>query len=335
MCHANGYCQQHAPKSGPEDWDGTEVDRDFVGYGRHKPIAKWKNDARIAVNFVLNIEEGAEYSIGNGDGFSEATLTEFDQSYVRLGDRDLAAESMFEYGSRVGVWRILDLFEERGLPLTLNACAMAVERNAPLAEAIRQKKYDVCCHGWRWIDQFSLDREEERRHIGKAMESLERVLGQRPLGWCCRTGPSIHTRNLLVEAGGFLYDSDAYNDDLPYWVPVNEKPHLVIPYTHVHNDSKYAPGPFATSADYVIWHCDAFDWLYREGKTHPKMMSIGLHARMIGHPARMAGLARLLDHIARHERVWICERIEIARHWHEHHLPTAWQGGKPSLTRGK
>jgi peptidoglycan/xylan/chitin deacetylase (PgdA/CDA1 family) len=295
--------------------------RDIVGYGRNKPDPKWPNSTVLAINFVLNIEEGAEYSIGDGDGFSEATLTEFDTSYVPHGVRDLAAESMFEYGSRAGVWRVLDLFEERGLPLTLNACAMAVERHGELAAAIREKNYDICCHGWRWVDHFLLPRQTEQQHILKAIESLTRSIGTRPLGWCCRTGPSVNTRDLLIETGGFLYDSDAYNDDLPYWVDVGGSNHLVIPYTHTHNDSKYAPGPFATSADYETWHRDAFDWLYREGAHSPKMMSVGLHARMIGHPARMAGLARFLDHISRHDDVWVCERIEIARHWHQHHRP--------------
>jgi len=292
-----------------------EVQRDIVGYGRNPPHPRWKNDARIAINFVLNIEEGTEYSIGDGDGFAEATLTEFDASYVPRGDRDLAAESMFEYGSRIGVWRVLRLFEERGLPLTLNACALAVERHCELAAAIREKNYDICCHGWRWIDHFLLPPEVERQHILNAIASLEKTVGRRPLGWCCRTGPSVNTRRLLKEIGGFLYDSDAYNDELPYWVDVEGTDHLVVPYTHVHNDSKYAPGPFASSTDYETWHRDAFDWLYREGATAPKMMSVGLHARVIGHPARMAGLARFLDHIARHDGVWVCERIEIAEHW--------------------
>jgi peptidoglycan/xylan/chitin deacetylase (PgdA/CDA1 family) len=295
--------------------------RDIVGYGSISPKPEWPNAAKLALNFVLNIEEGSEYSIGDGDGFAEATLTEFDRSYVPHGDRDLAAESMFEYGSRVGVWRVLRLFEERGLPLTLNACAMAVERHAELAAVIRDRNYDICCHGWRWVDHFLLSEEVERQHIARAIESLERSIGRRPLGWCCRTGPSINTRRLLNEAGGFLYDSDAYNDELPYWVDVAGERHLIVPYTHTHNDSKYAPGPFATSADYENWHRDAFDWLYREGETAPKMMSVGLHARMIGHPARIAGLARFLDHVARHDRVWVCARIEIARHWHRHHKP--------------
>jgi allantoinase len=293
--------------------------RDLVGYGKQVPHPKWPHGARIAINFVLNIEEGSEYSIGDGDGFSEATVTEFDASYVPRGDRDLAAESMFEYGSRVGVWRVLRLFEQYGLPLTLNACALAVERHGELAAAIREKNYDICCHGWRWVDHFLLSPETERQHIAKAIESLERSIGRRPVGWCCRTGPSVNTRRLLVETGGFLYDSDVYNDELPYWIDVNGTDHLALPYTHTHNDTKYAPGPFATSADYETWHRDAFDWLYREGAVQPKMMSVGLHARMIGHPARIAGLARFLDHIGRHEHVWVCERVEIARHWHAHH----------------
>ena len=293
--------------------------RDLVGYGRTPPQAAWPHGARIAVNFVLNIEEGAEYSLADGDGFSEVTVTEFDRSYVPHGMRDLTAESMFEYGSRVGVWRVLDLFEERGLTLTLNGCALAIERHPELAAAIRKKRYDICCHGWRWIDHALLDEATERDHIAKVVDSLERTVGYRPRGWCCRTGPSVNTRRLLVEEGGFLYDSDAYNDDLPYWTSVAGHAHLVVPYTHANNDQKYAPGPFATSTDYLAWHRDAFDWLYAEGARVPRMMSVGLHARMIGHPARIAGLARFLDHIAAHRDVWTCERTAIAEHWRARH----------------
>lgn len=295
------------------------IKRDIVGYGRSPPNPNWPDEAYIAINFVLNIEEGSEYSPIDGDGFAEATLTEFDRSYARPGERDLAAESMFEYGSRVGVWRVLKLFEERGLPLTLNACAMAVERHPELADLIRARRYDICCHGWRWVDHFLLEEATEREHIAKAVASLERTVGYRPRGWCCRTGPSLNTRRLLVEEGGFLYDSDAYNDDLPYWTTVGGRRHLVVPYTHANNDSKYAPGPFATAADYFTWHRDAFDWLHAEGAATPRMMSVGLHSRMIGHPARIAGLARFLDHVAQRDRVWICERTAIAEHWLRHH----------------
>src|ERR1700712_5130516 len=287
-------------------------ERDILGYGRSIPHAAWPGDARIAINFVLNIEEGTEYSILDGDGFSEATLTEFDHSYAPHGTPDLSAESMFEYGSRVGVWRVLRLFEERGLPLTLNGCALAIERHPELAAAIRERDYDICCHGWRWINHYELPEAVEREHIRRAIESLERSVGRRPLGWCCRTGPSVNTRRLLVEAGGFLYDSDVYNDDLPHWVEVAGAPHLLVPYTHANNDSKFSGGGFGTSDDFERWTVDAFDWLYREGAERPRMMSIGLHARVIGHPARMAGLARFLDHIARHDKVWGCERIQIA-----------------------
>jgi peptidoglycan/xylan/chitin deacetylase (PgdA/CDA1 family) len=187
--------------------------RDLVGYGRKPPDPRWPNDARIAVSFVLNIEEGSEYSTGDGDGFSEASVTEFEESYVPRGSRDLAAESMFEYGSRVGVWRVLRLFEEHGLPLTLNGCALAIERNAELAAAIRAENYDICCHGWRWVDHFLLSEEEERRHIARAIESLQRVIGRRPLGWCCRTGPSVNTRQTPTRLPYSNMDSAARSRD--------------------------------------------------------------------------------------------------------------------------
>jgi allantoinase len=293
-------------------------ERDLVGYGRTPPHPQWPGAARLAVNFVLNLEEGSEYNMAD-DGFSEATLTEMPESSVPRGGRDLAAESMFEYGSRAGVWRVLRLFQERGLPVTLYACAMALERNPELAAAIREGGYDLCCHGWRWVEHFRLDEATERLHIARAIQSLERTIGRRPLGWYCRYGPSVNTRRLLVEEGGFVYDSDAYNDDLPYWVDVGGTQHLVIPYTHANNDSKFGRGGFGTAADYEAWHRDAFDFLYQEGGTSPKMMSVGLHARLIGHPGRAAGLARFLDHVVRHPDVWVCGRMQIAEHWRAHH----------------
>jgi allantoinase len=293
-------------------------ERDLVGYGRNPPHPQWPGGARLAINFVLNLEEGSEYNMAD-DGFSEATLTEMADSSVPRGGRDLAAESMFEYGSRAGVWRVLRLFQERGLPVTLYACAVALERNPELAAAIREGGYDLCCHGWRWVEHFRLDEATERQHITRAIESLERTIGRRPLGWYCRYGPSVNTRRLLVEEGGFVYDSDAYNDDLPYWVDVGGTSHLVIPYTHANNDSKFGRGGFGTATDYETWHRDAFDFLYQEGGTSPKMMSVGLHARLIGHPGRAAGLARFLDHVARHPDVWVCGRMQIAEHWRAHH----------------
>ena len=302
-------------------------ERDLVGYGRTPPDPRWPGGARLAVNFVLNIEEGSEYTVGDGDGFSEAMLTEMLASAVPHGERDLAAESLFEYGSRAGVWRVLRLFAERGLPVTLYACALALERNPELAAAIREGDHDICCHGWRWIEHFRLSEEEEREHIRRAVESLERTVGRRPPGWCCRYGPSVNTRRLLVEAGDFLYDSDAYNDDLPYWVDVGGSWQLVIPYTHANNDSKFGRGLFATGADYESWHRDAFDFLLEEGRTAPKMMSVGLHARLIGHPARAAALARFLDHVAGQRDAWIARRIEIAEHWRAQH-PAAGVAGQ-------
>ena len=296
-------------------------ERDLIGYGRSPPDPRWPGGARLAVNFVLNIEEGSEYTVGDGDGFSEVTLTDMPASPVPHGERDLAAESLFEYGSRAGVWRVLRLFEERGLPITLYACALAIERNPELAAAIRDGGHDVCCHGWRWIEHYKLSEDVERQHISKAIESLERTTGRRPRGWCCRYGPSVNTRRLLVEAGGFLYDSDAYNDDLPYWVEVGGSRHLVVPYTHANNDSKFGRGPFATGGDFEVWHRDAFDFLLAEGRTAPKMMSVGLHSRLIGHPARAAALARLLDHVTNQRDAWVARRIDIAEHWHAQHSP--------------
>jgi allantoinase len=293
--------------------------RDLVGYGPDPPHARWPDGARLALNFVMNYEEGSEYSVPDGDGFSEATLTEVTGTGQAVRGRDLAAESMFEYGSRVGFWRLMRIFRERLLPLTVFGCALALERNLDAARAIAEAGHDVCSHGWRWIRQFELSEEEERRHIRLAVESLQQSVGRRPLGWYCRYGPSIHTRRLLVEEGGFLYDSDAYNDELPYWVRVEGKPHLVVPYSLTTNDLKFGAGGFFTGDDFFAFLKDGFDMLYREGKTQPKMMSVGLHMRLVGHPSRAAGLERFLDYATQHPDVWICRRIEIARHWAERH----------------
>ncbi|RPI05837.1 MAG: allantoinase PuuE [Zetaproteobacteria bacterium] len=293
--------------------------RDLVGYGPNPPHPRWPNGARLALNFVVNYEEGSEYSVPDGDGFSEATLTEATGTGQTVRGRDLAAESMFEYGSRVGLWRLMRIFRERALPLTVFGCALALERNPEAARAIAEAGHDVCCHGWRWVRQFELSEEEERRHIRQAVGSLQQSVGQRPLGWYCRYGPSVHTRRLLVEEGGFLYDSDAYNDELPYWVRVEGKSHLVVPYSLTTNDLKFGVGGFFTGDDFFAFLKDGFDMLYREGKTQPKMMSVGLHMRLVGHPSRAAGLERFLDYATQHPDVWICRRIEIARHWAERH----------------
>ncbi len=293
--------------------------RDLIGYGGAYPHPHWPGDAQLAVNFVINFEEGSEPSWGDGDGYSENGLTEISGRKPLAGVRDLAAEGMFAYGARAGFWRLKEIFDSRGIPFTLFACAQALERNQAAAEAVKESDADICCHGWRWIQPSVLTREEERQHIRQAVDSLARTMGERPAGWYCRYGPSVHTRELLVEEGGFFYDSDAYDDDLPYWVNVGGTSHLVVPYTLVNNDMKYINGTFATSHDYFSFHKDAVDVLCREGERSPKMMSVGLHMRVIGHPSRSGGLERLLDYIAANKRVWIAKRIDIARHWAKTH----------------
>jgi allantoinase len=296
----------------------TVYDRDLIGYGPTPPDPKWPNGARLALNFVINVEEGSEPSVQDGEGYTEVQHTEAFGRQQGLDGRDLAGEGMFEYGSRVGFWRLLRMFRERELPLTLFGCALAIERNPFIAEAIRQSGYDVCSHGWRWIKHYELSEDEEREHIRKAVESLERTTGQRPRGWYCRYGPGLNTRRLVVEHGGFLYDSDYYGDELPFWKTVEGKPHLVVPYSLTNNDGKYA-GWMGTSDEWFSFIRDAFDLLYEEGAEHPKMMSVGLHPRLIGHPARAMGLKRLLDYVQERQDVWITRRIDIAEHWTRHH----------------
>ncbi|SEQ25569.1 putative urate catabolism protein [Faunimonas pinastri] len=295
------------------------LDRDLVGYGAKPPHANWPNGARIALNFVLNYEEGSEYSIGDGDGVTDTGLIEISGMTVARGERDLAAESMFEYGSRVGFWRIMRLFAERDMPMTVFACALALERNPDAAEAIKAAGHDICCHGWRWVEHFKLSEEEEREHIRLAIESLKKTVGERPFGWYCRYGPSVNTRRLLLEEGGFLYDSDTYNDELPYYVPRDGKPHLLVPYTLTNNDLKFGNGTFGSGEDFFVYLRETFDMLYEEGKTTPKMMSVGMHQRLLGHPGRASGLAKFMDYVASKPDVWVCKRLDIARHWLAEH----------------
>ena len=294
--------------------------RDLIGYGANPPHPKWPNNAKIALQIVLNYEEGSEYSIPDGDDTSEIYLREVPGSSMGKGMRDLQVESVYEYGSRVGFWRLMRLFKEKDIPVTIFGAALALERNPAAAEAIAEAGYDICCHGWRWIGYHLLDEAEEREHIQKAVASLKKLTGDRPLGWYCRYAPSVNTRRLIVEEGGFVYDSDAYNDDLPYWVTVAGKPHLIIPYTLDNNDMKYCVAPgFNNGNDFFTYLKDAFDVLYAEGETAPKMMSVGLHARLVGKPGRIAALARFIDYVKSHDRVWICRRLDIAQHWLEHH----------------
>ncbi|ELS05387.1 putative urate catabolism protein [Xenococcus sp. PCC 7305] len=294
--------------------------RDLVGYGANPPHPQWPGNAKIALQIVLNYEEGSEYSIPDGDDTSEIYLREVPGSSMGKGMRDLQVESIYEYGSRAGFWRLMRLFKEKDLKVTIFGAALALERNPEAAQAIVDAGYDICCHGWRWIGYHLLDEAEEREHIQKAVASLKKLTGDRPLGWYCRYAPSLNTRRLIVEEGGFLYDSDAYNDDLPYWSTVAGKPHLVIPYTLDNNDMKYCVAPgFNNGNDFFTYLKDAFDVLYAEGETSPKMMSVGLHARLVGKPGRIAALARFIDYVQSRDRVWICRRIDIAKHWIEHH----------------
>ncbi len=291
----------------------------MIGYGGQPPYAGWPNDARVALNFVVNYEEGAEYNVLNEDGQSETLLSDAGTVAPRLGTRDLNVESGYEYGSRSGLWRILGIFDERQLPFTAYAVGLALEQNPEAAAAIKAAGCDVVSHAWRWIDYHGMAEEEEREHIRRSVETIERLTGARPVGWY--TGrPSINTRRLVVEEGGFLYDCDAYNDDLPYWTEVDGEPHLIICHTHDNNDSRFARPPYFTlGEDFFTYIKDAFDWLYTEGAEVPKMMTVALHCRIVGRPGRIGALARFLDYVERLDDVWICQRGEIARHWIANH----------------
>lgn len=297
------------------------MQRDFIGYGGRPPHPEWPDAARLALNFVINVEEGAEASIADGDGFSEWNLTEVAASAVPRGERDLGAESMFEFGSRVGFWRLHRLFTARGVPVTAFACAQALERNPAIAAAIRAAGWDVCAHGLRWIEHYRLDIDEERRQIAAAAQRIAACVGEPPQGWYCRYAPSVNTRRLLVEHGGFSYDSDAYNDELPYWTRVGDTPHLVLPYSLTHNDTRFMRGAISTGGEFFEYLREAFDYLYAEAEDEPRMMSVGLHCRIVGHPGRASGVQRFLDHVSRHEGVWLCRRADIAAHWRAHVPP--------------
>ena len=299
--------------------DSSGPVRDLVGYAGRPPAAAWPGGARIAISLVVNYEEGSEPAVGDGDPFSERWLSEEPAPPSQPGVRDLAMETMYEYGARAGFWRLMDIFDELEVKTTFYVCAVALERNRKAAREIRRRGHDVVCHGYRWEDVTRLSREEERDHLRRAVASIAETTGERPLGWYCRYGPSVNTRELVVEDGGFLYDCDAYNDDLPYWTEVAGKRHLVIPYTHVNNDSRIASGQLGTP-DALEEHLRyTFDRLYKEGARAPKMMSIGLHLRLAGHPARADALARFITYAQSFPDVWFARRIEIARHWMERH----------------
>lgn len=293
--------------------------RDLIGYGQDVPQANWPNKARLAISFVLNYEEGGERCVLHGDSESEAFLSEMPGAVPLEGVRNLSMESCYEYGSRVGVWRLLNLFSEYQIPLTVFAVAMALERHPDVAKAFVDANHEICSHGYRWLDYQYTDEAEEREHLHKAIDIIKELTGKRPTGWYTgRLGPN--TRRLVAEEGGFLYDSDAYDDDLPYWVKANNQPHLVIPYTLDVNDMRFAtPQGFNSGEQFFQYLKDSFDTLYAEGATAPKMMSVGLHCRLVGRPGRIASLKRFLDYVKQHEDVWLCTREQIAHHWIENH----------------
>ena len=293
------------------------MERDFVGYGRNIPQVRWPGDARIAVSVVVNYEEGAEYSLLDGDSHHE-TNSEV-PSPVPPSERDLYNESFFEYGSRVGVWRLLDLLEKYEVSSTFFCCALALERNPEVAKVIVAKGHEVCGHGYRWEEYHLLEREAERRAIEKTVASLTSTTGQRPLGWFTRYGASVNTRQLVVDEGGFIYDSGAFNDDLPYFVPVNDKPWLVLPYSMETNDARFWRGGLGSINDFYEYLKDSFDCLYEEGQSHPKMMSVGLHCRIAGRPARSKAVERFLQYATGFPGVWFARRVDIARWWLEHY----------------
>ena len=301
--------------------------RDLVGYGRTPPHANWPGRAKVAVQFVLNYEEGGENCVLHGDAGSEQFLSEIIGA-AAYPDRHLSMESIYEYGSRAGVWRILREFERRGLPLTVFGVAMALERHPEVAHAFKELGHEIACHGYRWIHYQEVPEQVEREHMQRAIEIFQRLYGEKPQGWY--TGrDSPNTRRLVLDEGSFLYDSDNYGDDLPFWTRAAdsqgvEHDHLIVPYTLDSNDMRFAaPQGFNTAEHFFAYLRDAFDVLYAEGEESPKMLSVGMHCRLLGRPGRFRALQRFLDHIEAHDRVWVTRRIDIARHWMEHHPASA------------
>ncbi len=297
--------------------------RDLAGHGRRPPHPQWPGQARVALQFVLNYEEGGENCVLHGDAGSEQFLSEMFNPPSFPG-RHLSMESIYEYGSRAGVWRILREFERRGLALTVFGVSMALQRNPEVTAAFKELGHEIACHGWRWISYQDMDEATEREHMRIGIDIIRELTGERPLGWY--TGrDSPNTRRLVADYGGFEYDSDYYGDDLPFWMTVrksdgSEVPHLVVPYTLDTNDMRFAlPQGFAQADDFFTYLRDSFDTLYAEGEGAPKMLSIGMHCRLLGRPGRFSALRRFLDHVQSHDRVWICRRIDIARHWKSVH----------------
>jgi len=295
--------------------------RDLIGYGRTPPDPRWPGNARIAVQFVLNYEEGGENNLLHGDPASEAFLSEIVGAQPWPGMRHMNMESVYEYGSRAGFWRIWRLFTRERVPLTVYGVATALKRSPEAVAGMREAGWEVASHGLKWIEYKDVSEAVEREHLLEAVRLHTEVMGERPLGWYLGRC-TVHTRQLVMDEGGFLYDSDSYADDLPYWVTGPRGPHLVIPYTLDANDMRFAVAQGFNSGDqFFAYLRDSFDVLYTEGAEAPKMLSIGLHCRLVGRPGRMAALQRFLHHVLSHDRVWVTRRIDIAHHWHAHHKP--------------
>jgi len=292
--------------------------RDLAGYKGQPPQANWPGNSRVALQFVLNLEEGGENCVLHGDRASETFLSEIIGAAAFDHARHMSMESIYEYGSRAGAWRILDLFKSFGMPITLFAVAMAAKRTPWLIDRALEDGHEIASHGLRWINYHDVFEDLERSHMQEAMEILTSLTGSRPLGWY--TGrTSENTRKLVAEYGGFLYDADDYSDDLPFWSPF-EKQHLIVPYTLDSNDMRFAsPQGFNCGDQFYTYLKDAFDTLYAEGETSPKMLSIGMHARILGRPGRIQGLKRFLEYVSKHDNVWVARRDEIARHWRAEH----------------
>ena len=288
--------------------------RDMIGYGSKEPKVVWPNNAKLALQIVLNYEEGGENNILHGDKYSETFLSEIIGAQA-FKDRHINMESMYEYGSRRGFWRLHKLFQEKKIPITIFGVAMALERNPEVCDAIKNGNYEVACHGWRWIDYQNVKKSTEKKDMKLAIKTIKKIFGKRPLGWY--TGRcSPNTRDLVFDDGEFLYDSDSYSDDLPYWEYRKNKKQLIVPYTLDNNDMRFATSQgFNSGEQFYTYLKDSFDALYEEGKTNPKMMSVGLHCRLIGRPGRIQSLKKFLDYVLKFNDVWICKRIDIAKHW--------------------
>ena len=295
--------------------------RDLQGYGANPPDPRWPGGARLALQIVLNYEEGGENCILHGDSASEAFLSEIVNAEAREGVRHMSMESIYEYGSRVGVWRLKKLFDRYQVPITVFAVGMAVERYPEPVQALHAAGHEICSHGYRWIDYQYVDEATERSHMQQAIKAIEDAIGERPLGWYTgRSSPN--TRALVVAEGGFVYDADDYSDELPFWNMQHGKPQLVIPYTLDVNDMRFATAQgFNSGSQFLQYLKDTFDVFYAEGAESPKMMSVGLHCRISGRPGRFAALEQFLRYVRSHDDVWICRRIDIARHWHTEHPP--------------